>query len=182
VSHQPRRVRGSGAATGPGLCCAGKPRSPATAATFGRRQHSSARNIGRSRALSGVRWVAPHASCRQPGVTAACAVSDDRIDGERVIAIAALRSCINADVCHRLAPEALAGSPSGVDESTREAKPGSLGEAAPPTGAGWPAQGARIRHAPGANHVRVGRSRPRRRRAPLRCCPRDRCGACAPSR
>jgi hypothetical protein len=29
------------------LCCAGKPRSPGTAPTFGRGQHSSARNIGR---------------------------------------------------------------------------------------------------------------------------------------
>jgi hypothetical protein len=35
--------------TGPKLCCAGKPRSPATAPTFGRGQHSSARNIGRHR-------------------------------------------------------------------------------------------------------------------------------------
>jgi hypothetical protein len=31
--------------TGPKLCCAGKPRFPATAPTFGRAQHSSTRNI-----------------------------------------------------------------------------------------------------------------------------------------
>jgi hypothetical protein len=47
ASHLPRRARGSRAVTWPKLCCAGKPRPPATAPTFGRGQHSSARNIGR---------------------------------------------------------------------------------------------------------------------------------------
>ena len=47
TSHAVRVAREP--STGPKLCCAGKPRSPVTAPTFGPGQHSSARNIGRYR-------------------------------------------------------------------------------------------------------------------------------------
>jgi hypothetical protein len=52
VSHQPRRAHGSRAATGRNYVALASPDPPATACTFGRGQHSSARNIGRQAIVS----------------------------------------------------------------------------------------------------------------------------------
>ena len=64
TSHAVRVAREP--STGPKLCCAGKPRSPATAPTFGRGQHTSARNIARHmlRATYGDASIVPTPSSR----------------------------------------------------------------------------------------------------------------------